>query len=87
MLGYRINDNGYFFEYAYLNGDEIPSDCITQPIKGGLIKPKWNGTSWEEGASQEEIETIKNTQPLSELDQLKKQQADLVFQLMISGVL
>jgi hypothetical protein len=28
----------------------------------GLIQPKWNGTTWIEGATQEEIEALKGVE-------------------------
>lgn len=91
MIVYRIDTNGFYLEDVILNeNDEIPSDCREDKPQDGLYKIKRNATDtgWEEGATQEEIDTIKNvTHPLSELENLKKQQADLIFTLMMNGVI
>lgn len=86
---YRIDSNGYFIEPVVLDGNqEVPSDCVTVIPPDGLYKAQFLNGQWGEGMSQKDIDAIKNTpQPLSELEQIKKQQADLVFQLMMNGVL
>jgi len=33
--------------------------ALTAPPSQGLYKPKWNGETWEEGATQEYIENLK----------------------------
>jgi hypothetical protein len=86
---YRIDSNGYFIEPVVLDeNEEVPSDCV------GCNSTRWiiQGTifKWSMGGrmSQKDIDAIKNTpEPLSELEQIKKQQADLTFTLMINGVI
>ena len=36
--------------------------ALTAPPSMGLFKPKWNGEAWEEGATQEYIDSL-TTQP------------------------
>jgi hypothetical protein len=33
--------------------------ALTAPSSMGLFKPRWNGESWEEGATQEYIDNLK----------------------------
>ena len=33
--------------------------ALTAPPSQGLYKPKWNGEAWEEGATQEYIDSLK----------------------------
>jgi hypothetical protein len=86
---YKIDQEGYFVEQIILNVDDgISADCVEIAPPEGLFKLKWNGESWEEGYSQDEIHTLTNNpQPPSEIEQLKKQQADLTFTLMMAGVI
>jgi hypothetical protein len=81
---FKIDDDGFYVEpvivYSNENGEyEIPSDCIEIPVPEGLYKPKWNGSEWVEGLSQEEIEALKqqNQPQPSELDLLKQENAEL----------
>lgn len=71
---YQIDSDGYYIQPIYLfDEDEMPTNCIeNMPVN--LIKPRWNGKSWEEKATQEEIEKIENiTNPEKEVTELKKQ--------------
>lgn len=86
---YKIDSNGFYIEPVIIQDNEpIPSNCVEEmPIKG-LYKPKQENGKWVEGLTLEEIEAVKNQpQPPNEIEQLKKQQADLVFELMMKGVL
>jgi hypothetical protein len=73
---YRIDKDGYYIEPVILKeNDNIPSDCIETRPQDGFYKPQFVNNEWTEGETQEEIDAIKNApQPLSELEQLKKQQ-------------
>lgn len=86
---FKIDSEGFYLEpYIPQPNEVMDFDYVGVMPTEGLYKHKWNGTEWVEGLSQAEIDTIKNApQPVSELDQLKKQQADLVFELMMKGVL
>ena len=48
-------------------GSPVPADeYIAVPVPQGFYLPKWSGTEWVEGLTQEEIEVIKSvTQPLT----------------------
>lgn len=91
---YRINSFGVYIEPVHIENDvPCPSDCVevhpNDPEKGGrFYKHMWIDNHWEEGLSESEITAIQNApQPLTELEILKKQQADLIFELMMNGVL
>jgi hypothetical protein len=73
---YRIDKEGFFIEPVVLGTDDVfPDDCVETFPTSGMYKQKWDGTTWVEGLSQTEIDAIKSIpQPVSELDQLKKNQ-------------
>lgn len=57
MHAYEIDDKGLIINNYYDNGDiEIPAGCITvqlpQPMP--FHKPKWSGSEWVEGETEEE---------------------------------
>jgi hypothetical protein len=69
---------------------EIPADYTDKELPQPNYKPKFDivKNEWIETITQEELDIMKNTpQPLSEIEQLKKQQADLIFELMMNGVI
>ena len=55
MQAYRVDENGYFVEDVILEeGEEIPSDCVTERPPQPCWKPRWTGTEWvEEGEPPE----------------------------------
>lgn len=58
---FKIDSDGFYLEPVILSDNEaIPSDCVEEFPTEGMFKHKWNGTVWEEGLSQEEIDAIKN---------------------------
>ncbi|WP_286909327.1 hypothetical protein [Clostridium sp. UBA1652] len=57
----KIDESGFFVEDVILKDNEIvPSDCIQIQCPNGFYKPKWTGIEWIEGATQEQIDAIKN---------------------------
>jgi hypothetical protein len=61
----KIDEQGYFIEdvlfdsHPIITVDEVEvldPHYIDTPCDGGFYKPKWNGSEWVEGKSQEEIE-------------------------------
>lgn len=58
----RIDENGFFLEDVLT--EETGPDLIEVPAPGGLYKPRWTGTDWVEGLTQEEIDAIKKSVPL-----------------------
>lgn len=88
---FRIDGQGFYIEPVILNDNEpCPSDCREDKPQDGLYKIKRNSqdTGWEEGLTQPEIDNIRNIpNPPDPIEDLKKQQADLVFQLMLNGVI
>lgn len=90
----RIDNKGNFIEDVLL--EEIPytydeegnkiydTHYIETIVPNGLYKPKWTGTEWIEGLTQEEIEAIKNEtieQPLE-----LKNRADIDYMSLMLGV-
>jgi len=62
LKAYKINEQGFYTEdYIYEEGQELSSDIINTEISQGLFKPKWDGTTWIEGATQEYKDSIKPT--------------------------
>lgn len=60
----RVDENGFYVEPVLIQDDaEIPADCVETPFIDGMYKPKWTGEEWIEGATQEEIDSIKANQP------------------------
>lgn len=79
---YRVDSNGFIVDthVATLdaNQDIIEKDlmsCIKLAPQNGLYKAKYSGGEWIEGATQEEIDTIKNTSPISDLERLRLEMA------------
>lgn len=69
---YKIDENGFYLlhEDADINDNEIIPSGYTDKIPAiehddgtveGLLKPKWTGSTWIEGATQEDIDASKET--------------------------
>jgi hypothetical protein len=72
----RIDSAGFYVEPVILedNVKEVPSDCV-ESAPPSLYKAKYVDGAWVEGASQAEIDALINApQPVSELEQLKRNQ-------------
>lgn len=70
-----LDSENFFERYVILKDtDETPTNCVEVELQEGLYKPKWNGTEWEEGLKQEEIDAIVNVPvPKSEMEILKEE--------------
>ncbi len=56
----KINEDGFFIEDVVLEDEEsIPEGCIEVECPQGFYKPRWDGSMWIEGLTQEEIEELK----------------------------
>lgn len=86
---YRFDENGYFKEPVFINDDEkMPKDCTDFAPPRTLYFPRFIEGKWVNGISEEEIEAIRNPPKMpTELDIIKKQQSDLVFELIMKGVI
>ncbi|WP_252225131.1 MULTISPECIES: hypothetical protein [unclassified Clostridium] len=75
IKGYKIDENGFYIEdYIYQEDEQLEDNIITTDIPQGLYIPKWNGSEWVEGATQEYIESIKpKPKELTETEILQKQ--------------
>ncbi len=54
----KIDEQGFFIEDTFV--EEINEFTIETPCPQGFYKPKWNGETWIEGATQEYIDSLKN---------------------------
>lgn len=54
-----IDESGMFIEDIFV--EELTEFTIETPCPGGSYHPKWNGTEWVEGLTQEEIQAIKDS--------------------------
>jgi hypothetical protein len=86
---FKFDSNGFYVEPVILGDVEsMPSGCTDIQPPDGLFKGKFVEGAWIEGLSADEIHAIKNAPvPLSDIEALKKQQADLTFTLMMAGVI
>lgn len=65
---YEVDSDGFLTEIyvADVDGDgniqdEDKKNCISVDPPHGLYKPKWGGSEWVEGATEEEIQNIKES--------------------------
>lgn len=59
LKGYKIDNDGFYTEdYIFCEGEELQNNIITEEVKQGLYKPKWNSSKWVEGATQEYIDSL-----------------------------
>jgi hypothetical protein len=85
---YEYDLDFLFVGVQIVEEDVMPESCTDIKPPDGLFKAKFVNNSWVETKPQEEIDAILNApKPLNELEQLKKQQADLTFTLMMNGVI
>ena len=59
MKIYRIIDKQGYFIRDDFTFDEETEIGLTSPPSQGLYQPRWNGETWEEGATQEYIDSLK----------------------------
>ncbi len=65
----KIDSNGYFVEDVLLDAFPVMEDGTPNPYyidkicPEGLYCPRWTGTEWVEGLTQEEIDEILNATP------------------------
>ena len=79
---YEIDSNGFITENYVGEFDEVGNlinpigNFITTDLPQPLLfyKPKWNGTQWVEGATQEEIDELTKIEPSppTETEMLKR---------------
>lgn len=61
----RVNEDGLYVEPVLLKKNEEKEDekLIDVEVPQGLYRPRWNGSKWEEGLSQEEISKLHAPEP------------------------
>lgn len=63
MQVWLIDDKGYYMNVTK-NVDKVGENMTDTPLMVGYIKPYFNGTEWVEGATEEEIQTWKDSQQI-----------------------
>lgn len=58
MLYALIDENGFFIKDVIYDGIGLDTHYIIEPVPQGFYLPKWNGTEWIEGLTDEEIAEI-----------------------------
>lgn len=84
----RIDENGFRIDdpVLVLPTDVLQSDVISVPVPEGIYFPKWTGTEWVEGATQEYIDHENNrTKGTAELDLLKQENTLLKAQVQAAA--
>lgn len=86
----EANDSIYMYE---LSENEA---LVKEPLNELFIKPKWNGTKWVEGASDEEVQKYNEEkkerekeylkQSVSEIDELKAYVLDMELKNAMGGI-
>lgn len=68
-------------------GQPIPDpQYVEEAPKQGFYIPKWNGESWEEGATQEYIDSLK-PEPIWVAPSIEeKNRADIIYLAVMTGV-
>lgn len=86
---YRYDEKGFYKEPVELEeGQAIPPDCTEKPLPQINYRPQLVEGTWIETMPQEEIDELLSAPiPPSRTDQLAKDQADLMFMLVMKGVL
>jgi hypothetical protein len=85
-IGVAVDANG-FFVMDFLEGMTLDEGLtlVTVPCPDGFYRPRWDGTAWVEGLSQEEIDAIINAPKPRTLEDdvtdLKQQNAQLLIAL------
>lgn len=88
---YEVDSDGFLIEIyvADVDGDgniqdEDKKNCISVDPPHGLYKPKWSGSEWIEGATQEEIDELTKQQPVlpSQTEILEQRLSDVEVMLV-----
>jgi hypothetical protein len=75
---FKVDADGYYVEDVILSRPkgrdgkyppwDVPDDCVETKPPEGLFQLKWNGTDWEEGLSQTDVDQLRA--------EIQKQQED-----------
>lgn len=74
----KIDAKGFYIEDVILKDEITPNDCIEIECLGSFYKPRWNGIEWFEGATEEEINSIKNQPTPKTREQLLEEELNRV---------
>lgn len=77
-----IDNNGIFLRDDFV--EEINEFTIETPCPIDFYQPKWNGTEWIEGLTQEEIDVRNNAiQEATEVEELANYVLDVDFRIVM----
>lgn len=82
---YEYDANGFLIDTRVISvKDEIPKNCTE--LVPNKIRPRFVNGEWVDGVTvDEKSELLK--QPVDPIEELRRQQTDLIFELMMKGVL
>ena len=75
------NKNIYTGESYFIEKPSI-NEIIT-PILIGYVKPKWNGTEWIEGATEQEIQEWENSQEVGGIIPTQNERIDMLENMIL----
>ena len=79
MLYVRIIDEqGLFIEDAFV--EDLTEFTIETPCPSGFYRPRWNGTEWVEGLSEEEIAELTKPVPQEPTVEERLEQTEQLLQ-------
>ncbi|MEH7093930.1 hypothetical protein [Neobacillus vireti] len=84
---FRFDNKGYYVEPVILkDNDVIPPNCTDIEPTGSYFRGKFENGRWIEGATQKEIDDLKNTPiPKSPLEILQETVDQLVLDNLMRG--
>ena len=86
---FKVNKEGFIIDSLVVNESQKKVDEITAEIPSEVVyKPKWNGTKWIEGATQEEIDELTKPQPMppSNSDRIQALE-EALLNMMMEGMM
>ena len=78
-----VDENGLFIEDAFVV--ELTEFTIETPCPAGFYHPKWDGTDWIEGLSEEEIAELTKPALQEPTVEERLQMAEDTIMLMLTG--
>ncbi len=95
MFGIVIDEHNLKIAFIELNEDKTPKEYVLNHgesvieidwnIANTMLKPKWNGTNWEETATQDELKEAYTPSSIPEPSKIENQ-ADLINNLIIDNL-
>ncbi|MGE7672991.1 hypothetical protein ACQKMV_05305 [Lysinibacillus sp. NPDC094403] len=85
---FKIDENGYIIDSDLADPQNLKEDEIADPIPLDIIhKPKWNGTKWINGETEEEKTERESQQLLESLKPTPSEIADAELEIKMITML